>query len=111
MTGFDVILGKLWLYYEEPMITSFKNHTWRFRCKAPNLLFISAKHFVKTTNKDSIFLLMSSLSKDEAPTIPDAYKEYRDVFSEAEAAKLPSDKVVHEIKLKDASVSTLYRPI
>jgi hypothetical protein len=27
MIGFDVILGKPWLYYEEPMITSFKQHT------------------------------------------------------------------------------------
>lgn len=111
MTGFDVILGKPWLYYEEPMITSFKDHTWRFRCKAPNLLFMSAKRFAKTTTKDSIFLLVSSLSKDEAPTIPGAYKEYEDVFSEADAAKLPSDKVVHEIKLLNDSVTPPYGPL
>jgi hypothetical protein len=112
MIEFDVILGKPWLYYEEPMITSFKRYTWRFRYKTPKLWFISAKHFVRTITRDSLFLLVSSPSEsNEELTLPPAYREYGDVFSEVDASKLPFNKVVHEIRLQSDSVTPLYRPL
>jgi hypothetical protein len=59
-----------------------------------------AKRFARTITKDSLFLLVSSPSEsNEELTLPPAYWEYKDVFSEADASKLPFNKVVHEIWL------------
>lgn len=69
------------------------------------------KYFIKITTKDSIFLLVLSLSKDKALTISNIYKEYKDIFSKIDTIKLSLDKIVYEIKLLNNSITPLYRPL
>jgi hypothetical protein len=72
---------------------------------------MSAKRFVKTTARDLLFLLVSELlDTSQDMSLPPIYSKFADVFSEKETAKLPSEKVVHEINLKPDTSSPLYGP-
>ena len=113
MTGFDVILGKPWLYEEEPMILSFKKHQWKFRIKPErDIIFQSPKRFSKATRDEEIFLMVASVVEEqETPNVPLQYRDYEDVFSAEEASKLPSEKVNHEIQLRPGAGSPPYGPL
>lgn len=112
MAGFEVILGKPWIRGEDPMVISFTTPSWRFRNDNPiDIQLEEAKSFVDNTRRDFIFLLTMEEDKDSTIGLPEAYYEFKSVFSEEGASLLPSGEVYHEIRLREGSDQPPFGPL
>lgn len=114
MTGFDVILGKRWLWDEDPMILTWRGREWQFRKSeelTTRIKIENPKRFNILARTTTPFLLTANLLEPEEGVLPQAYKDYAEVFSEEEAATLPSEDVTHEIDLKPDSKGPPYGPL
>jgi hypothetical protein len=114
MTGFEAILGKSWLWKEDPMILSWREQRWQFRKSkelTTKIRIEKPRRFRLLARTTPTFLLAASIVEPEEGTLPGIYNEYSEVFSEKEAATLPPENVNHEINLQPGAKGPPYGPL
>jgi hypothetical protein len=105
MKGFEVIIGKRWLEEEDPIVTSWKERTWRYRSDSPVKIKITRpKHFAKIAKHEMLLVMkVDKVQADSTEGIPAPYADFAAVFSKATAGTLAAEHVSHEIKLRDGA--------
>jgi hypothetical protein len=111
---YPLVLGYPWLYDMNPSI-DFRSQGWKYRKTQPGIELFTAKEFATILKKEDALLFMATLvpgsermmvaalSDGASPgtRLPDAYKDFADVFDEERAATLPAiDGPSHPIDLE-----------
>ena len=115
--GYDLILGYDWLTSVNLDI-NYKEHTWSYRDKEPTrILRVSAAVcyneaalgalliivYPRPSDENGPVLFFHAVS-DDGKTIPEAYRDFENIFDEKDAGKLPqSTHLDHAIELQEGT--------
>ena len=96
----SMILGFPWLRDTDPAI-NFATRTWRHPSDTFPISLLTAKRFRKVMKKETVYCVTVKALTDETTIIPNAYKDFADVFSEEAAGVLPEHHPMeHRIDLE-----------
>ena len=100
-TEYQAILGRRWMRQADTDLVLTAG-TWRYRAGTPKVTLERPERFSKTMRNTLTMMVMFRPEADGEPeALPPQYAAYASVFSETEAAELPSEKASHAIPLID----------